>query len=189
MKKGVKHNIKKNASYYLTLTVVGWIDIFSRKELRDLLVESLEYCTIHKGLNIYAFSIMTNHLHLIANTDEPFQLKDTIRDFKRHTSSSIFSWIQNNHESRKSWLLPFFLDAGNKDSKSKNIKVWQTGNHAIELFNPKFTWQKVKYVHNNPVKAGFVVEPEDWLYSSARNYAEMEPVLKGVHRITPPVNY
>jgi len=188
MKQGEKQNIKKNASYYLTLTVVGWVDIFTRKELRDLIVESLNYCSINKGLNVYAFCIMTNHLHLIANTNEPYHLKDTIRDFKRHTSSSIFNWIQNNAESRKSWLLPFFLDAGSKDPKSKNIKIWQTGNHAIELFSQKFTWEKVQYIHNNPVKAGFVVKPEDWLYSSARNYEGMESVLSKVHCLAPPVN-
>src|SRR5690606_12900444 len=115
-----------------------------------IVIESLRYCHYHKGLNVYAYCIMSNHLHLIVNCNEPFQLKDTIRDFKRHTSSAIFNWIMNNPESRRDWMKQFFSEAASGDSKSKNIKIWQTGNHAIELVNERFTWKKVLYIHNNP---------------------------------------
>jgi hypothetical protein len=81
MNQGVKHTIKKNTSYFLTLTVVGWIDVFTRKNHKDAIIESLRYCIANKGLNIYCFCLMTNHLHLISNCNEPFELKDDIRDF------------------------------------------------------------------------------------------------------------
>jgi REP element-mobilizing transposase RayT len=132
---------------------------------------------------------MTNHLHMIVNCNEPFQLSDVIRDFKRFTSTACFEWIQRNPESRREWMTDIFLKAGNKDPKNKVIKLWQSGNHAIELYNPKFTWTKVCYIHNNPVKAGFVNSPEDWKYSSASNYLELPSVLPEVIRITPPLNY
>lgn len=189
MRPGIKQNIKFNGSYFITPTVIGWVDIFTRKEIRDIVIDSLRYCHMHKGLNIYAFCIMSNHLHLIVNCNEPFQLKDAIRDFKRHTSAEIFEWISNNSESRKEWMTAIFRKAAKEDSQSKRIKIWQTGNHAIELINEKFTWRKVLYIHNNPVRAGFVNQPEDWLYSSARNYMEMDALLKEVVCLKPPLNF
>ena len=86
-----KHTIKKNASYYLTLTVVDWVDVFTRVNHKDAIINSLKFCIKNKGLNVYAFCLMTNHLHLVVNCDDPFELKDVIRDFKkayRKTNSS-----------------------------------------------------------------------------------------------------
>jgi putative transposase len=85
VQQGVKQSIKKNSSYFLTLTVVGWVDIFTRKNHKDAIIDSLRYCVNHKGLNVFCYCLMTNHLHLMVNCTEPFQLKDAIRDFKRHT--------------------------------------------------------------------------------------------------------
>ena len=86
MKQGVKHTIKFNGSYFLTATVVGWIDVFTRKAYNDTVIDSLQYCIQEKGLNVYAYCIMSNHLHMVVNCDEPYQLADVIRDFKKHTS-------------------------------------------------------------------------------------------------------
>jgi REP element-mobilizing transposase RayT len=80
MRQGIKHNIKENNSYYLTMTVVRWVDLFSRKSQRDLFISSLKYCIQEKGLNFYAYCVMTNHIHLIVNCNEPHHLRDTIRD-------------------------------------------------------------------------------------------------------------
>lgn len=177
MRLGVKHNIKENKSYFLTTTVVGWIDVFTRKSYRDIVINSLRHCIHNRGLNVYAYCIMPNHLHMIVNCNEPFQLKDTIRDFKRFTSKAIISEIINGKESRRDWMLSHFKTAGRQCPKNKNFKVWQTGNHAIELFSKKFTWTKVNYIHQNPVKAGFVEKSEDWIYSSAPNYAETDFIV------------
>jgi len=159
------------------MTIVEWVDIFSRKEQRDIIINSLSYCIKSKGLNVYAYCIMTNHIHLIVNCNEPFELKDTIRDFKKFTSKQIISEIKNGTESRKEWLLTIFRKAGSDDPKNKTYKVWKSGNHAIELYSEKFTWEKVNYIHQNPVRAGWVSNQEDWLYSSAPNYAETEIIL------------
>ena len=70
-----------------------------------------------------------------------------------------------------------FRKAGSDDPKNKTYKVWKSGNHAIELYSEKFTWEKVNYIHQNPVRAGWVNNQEDWLYSSAPNYAETEIIL------------
>lgn len=172
------------------MTIVEWIDVFSRNIYRDIIIDSLKYCISEKGLNVYAYCIMTNHIHLVVNCNEPFQLKDTIRDFKKFTSKALIKEVSRSGESRREWLLERFRKAANQSAKSKNYKVWQTGNHAIELYNQRFTWVKVNYIHQNPVRAGFVDKAEDWKYSSVSNYLGREQnVLQEVICISPPINF
>jgi len=178
---GVKHTIKKNSSYFLTLTVVGWIDVFTRKNHKDAIIDSLRYCIENKGLNVYSYCLMSNHLHLIVNTNEPYELKDAIRDFKRHTAKKIVEQIKTEPESRREWMISEFKKAGSENKKSTRYKFWQSGSHAIELINERFTWNKINYIHNNPVAAGFVCKAEDWKYSSASNYQEQESLLGEVY--------
>ncbi len=129
---------------------------------------------------------MTNHIHMIVNCNEPHQLKDTIRDFKKFVSKGIIDYIKYGKESRRLWMLDIFKQEAQKSKKHKFYKVWFPRNHAIELYSEKFTWTKVNYIHQNPVKSGFVRNPEDWVYSSASNYAELEsPVLPEVYCLTP----
>ena len=185
MQQGVKHNIKKNTSYFLTLTVVGWVDVFTRQRHKDALIESLRYCIKNKGLNVFAYCLMTNHLHMVVNCNEPFQLKDVVRDFKRHTVKTIIGQIINAPESRREWMLREFAEEGVKNARNKTYKFWQSGNHAIELFTEKFVWEKINYIHNNPVKEKFVKNPQEWFYSSASNYWYGEGLLEEVHCLAP----
>ena len=185
MQQGVKQNIKKNSSYYLTLTVVGWVDVFTRNNHKDALIDSLRYCIKNKGLNVYAYCLMSNHLHMVVNCNEPFQLKDVVRDFKRHTVKTIIGQIINAPESRREWMLREFAEEGDKNARNKTYKFWQSGNHAIELFTEKFVWEKINYIHNNPVKEKFVKNPREWLYSSASNYWYGEGLLEEVQCLAP----
>jgi putative transposase len=185
MQQGVKQNIKKNSSYYLTLTVVGWVDVFTRNNHKDALIDSLRYCIKNKGLNVYAYCLMSNHLHMVVNCNEPFQLKDVVRDFKRHTVKTIIGQIINAPESRREWMLREFAEEGVKNARNKTYKFWQSGNHAIELFTEKFVWEKINYIHNNPVKEKFVKKPQEWLYSSASNYWYGEGLLEEVQCLAP----
>ncbi len=178
MKQGIKHTIKTNNPYFLTMTVVGWADVFSRENHKKIIIESLKYCQEHKGLVVFAYVIMTNHIHMLVNTNEPFLLHDSIRDFKKFTSKKIVDQIQNEPESRRTWMLSLFAGGAAKSKKHKDFKFWQVGNHAIEVYSQKFAWDKINYIHQNPVKAGLVKQPEDWLYSSAANYAWREQMLE-----------
>ncbi len=184
MKQGQKQTIKTDKAYFLTLTVLGWIDVFTRQNHRDAFIDSLKYCQQIKGLIIFAYVIMSNHIHLIANTNEPFLLKDTIRDLKKFTAKKILNQILNEPESRREWMLPLFEINTLDKSGNKNHKFWQDGNHAIELFSEKFVWDKINYIHNNPVDAGFVKQAHEWLYSSATNYNGLESIIE-VETITP----
>lgn len=122
----------------------------------------------------------------IVNSDTAFILSDTIRDFKKFTAKKIIAAIKEEAESRRVWLLELFSKAGEASKKNLQYKFWRTGNHAIELYSEHFAWDKIQYIHNNPVTAGFVIEPENWLCSSARNYAGYEnPALPEVICLKP----
>jgi REP-associated tyrosine transposase len=160
----------QHGKYYLTFTVVGWIDVFTRKCYRDMLLDSLIYCQKEKDLVVYGYVIMSNHLHCILSSNSG-KLSDTIRDFKSHTSKQIINAIQETTESRKEWMIPLFKDNGLNNLRNKTFQFWQQNNHPIELHTNYFIDQKLNYIHNNPVEAGWVEKPEEYLYSSAKNYA------------------
>lgn len=178
MQQGRKLNLKSDKAHYITMTVVGWIDIFTRKNHRDGIIDSLKYCQKEKGLNIYAYVIMSNHIHMVVDSNGLFTLKEIIRDFKKFTSKKILEQIQSETESRRTWLLKLFKEAAKDSAKHKNFKFWQSGNYALEVYTQKFVWIKINYIHNNPVKAGLVINQWDWVYSSASNYQDMESILE-----------
>jgi REP element-mobilizing transposase RayT len=120
---------------------------------------------------------MTSHVHMIVGSSGN-KLEDIMRDMKRHTSAMLRSTIENNPiESRKEWLLWLMERAGTKNSNNEKFQLWQQDNHPVMLFNHKVLHQKLDYIHNNPVEAGFVEKPEDYLYSSARDYYDLPGLL------------
>ncbi len=163
------HN--QNHTYFLTLTTVGWVDVFTRKEYKDILLESLRFCQQKKGFLLYAYVIMSNHLHLMAGAEEPFRLSDILRDFKKFTANKIKYQIRNsNRESRTEWLDQLLQWYARKTAGKKDFTLWQSDNHPIEVYSPKVIEQKLGYIHLNPVRAGLVENPAHYLYSSATNY-------------------
>ena len=157
--------------YFVTFSVVRWIDVFTRREYKDILIDSLKYCIEHKGLELYAWVIMSNHVHLIIGTQGK-PLENILRDIKRHTSKKLTAAIsENNQESRREWLLWFFEREGRQNPNNETYQFWQQGNHPIEIWSNQVIEQKLDYLHNNPVVAGWVDEAEHYLYSSARDYA------------------
>ena len=183
---GLHYSIRPDKSYFMTLTVVDWIDVFTRLNHKMLIIDSLKYCQREKGLNIFAWCLMPSHLHLIANTTVKFELADVIRDFKKFTSKKLIHQIKQEPESRREWMLNRFEFAGKYNNKITNYKFWQDGNHAIEVFSEKVTWQKINYIHQNPVVDKIVFKEEDYLFSSARNYYDLPAVLE-IDCITTPV--
>ena len=160
----------QNDIYFITTTVVGWIDAFTRKELAEVIIESLRYCQSEKGLIIYAWCLMPSHLHMIVSAKENYKLSDIIRDFKKFTSKKIIKTIEEINESRE-WLLDKFSFAARINIKNKEYKFWQDGFHPIALYSNEFKDQKLDYIHNNPIESGIVSEAEHYKYSSAISYA------------------
>ena len=164
--------------YFTTSTVIDWVDIFTRPCYRHVIVDSLSYCQSHKGLIIYAWVLMSNHLHMIVDTNDDTTVGDVLRDFKKFTNKKILKALeQDEHESRRGWLLDRFWFAGANDKRIKNYRFWQEGNYIEEIYTMEFLMQKLNYIHQNPVKAEIVAKPEDYLYSSALNYVGEKGLL------------
>ena len=179
---GVKHTIKKEFTpYYLTITVTEWLPIFENESLRKIVIDSLNFFIEKKNLLVFGYCIMNNHIHMIANTESPFLLKDVIRDFKKFTSRKIAKAMAEETSLMHINHLSYFKLAGNFHCKSIDVKVWKDGNHAIELYSSKFFKQKLNYIHQNPVKAGYTDKMEDWPYSSAVDYSGGKSVLSKVY--------
>jgi len=158
--------------YFVTDTVVDWVDIFTRPIYRHIIIESLQYCQKEKGLIIYAWVLMTNHLHMIAGTNGENRISDILRDFKKFTSKKIVqTLLVESGESRRDWMLNRFEYAGKNDKKITNYKFWQEGNDAQEIYLNDYFNQKLNYIHYNPVKAEIVNREEDYRYSSAIDWA------------------
>ena len=163
--------------YFITSTVINWIDIFTRNQYRDIVIKSLQYCREHKGLLLFGYCIMTNHIHLIIGSRQN-DIQDIVRDFKSFTSRELRKCMESDDlESRKRWVLPMMYDSGSKVKANKDFQLWQHHYHPIELNSDDLLIQKIEYVHTNPVKAGFVARPQDFLYSSARNFAGLQSVI------------
>jgi len=160
----------RKAIHFLTFAVVEWFDVFTRLQYRDIVIDSLKHCQLQKGLILNAWCLMSNHLHLLASAEEE-NLGAVMRDSKSFTSKEIIKAIkQNDFESRKSWMLEVFMNAGRKNSRNETYQFWRQELTPIECYSPAFTMQKLEYIHNNPVVAGWVNQPYEYLYSSALSY-------------------
>jgi putative transposase len=168
---------EKGSAYFVSFATVNWIDVFTIDLYFSLMIESLDHCRKNKGMEIYGYCIMPSHVHLIFRSaiGDPSEL---MRDLKGFTSRKIMKTIQDNpEESRREWMLWMFERAGGKNSNVKKKQFWQQNNQPIEIWSLKVFEQKLNYIHNNPVESGFVTDPIDWKYSSARNYSNNDQTV------------
>ncbi len=170
------HN--KSGLYFVSFATVYWIDVFTRESYFSILAQSIDYCRKHKAMEVYAYCFMSSHTHLVfrSGNNDPSGL---LRDFKSYTSKMIMKAIEENpQESRKEWLLWMFEKAGKENPTVTHRQFWQEHNKPIELWTDTVIQQKIDYIHNNPVVSGFVTNPVDWKYSSARNYQDDSTILQ-----------
>lgn len=190
---GAYMTLPPDTVYFITITVIDWVDVFTREEYKSIIAESLDYCRRKKGLQIYAWVLMTNHIHLIAAHDTDCEhLWKTIGDFKKFTSRKIIGAIlENEGESRKKWMLRHFWeenilcsdDASCSVSKNTNPDIphyhlWQRGFDRYCILNIKHLRQKMDYIHANPIRAGIVFKPWEYRYCSYPNYCGEQGMLE-----------
>ncbi|NMM50489.1 REP-associated tyrosine transposase [Marinigracilibium pacificum] len=164
--------------YFISFAVVYWIDVFIRNEYKEILINSWKYCQENKDLEIFGWCIMTSHVHMIIGSKEK-PLERIVADMKRHTSGQLKkAIIDHPGESRREWMLWMFERAGLKNSNNKKWQFWQQHNKPIELLNEQMFYQKLDYIHRNPVEAGFVEKEEEYTYSSAGCWHGKEELIK-----------
>ena len=153
-------------TYFLTLTVIEWIDIFTKPQYFHVLARSMQFCQKERGLQVFAYVFMTNHLHFIACSEE-VSLSDVVRDFKRHTTKEIKELLREDENRR---YIKTLLANTYSLKKGSEFQIWQRENFAEMIQSEEMMKTKIDYIHHNPVRKEYVREPQDWKYSSARFY-------------------
>jgi putative transposase len=164
----------KQAPHFLTCTVVDWLPIFTNPSIVDILYASWRFLQAHERLIIFAYVIMENHLHLVAASPD---LAKEIGDFKSFTARQI---IDNLKDKNAQGLLQQLVQSKLAHKQDRDYQVWQEGSHPQIIKDDEMMWQTIGYIHNNPVKRGYVDDPIHWRYSSARNYAGLPNLLEVV---------
>ena len=166
--------------YFLTFTIVDWIDLFTRPVYAEIMIDSIKYCQASKGLVVYAYVIMPSHLHLIFQAEEETDLSSIIQNLRSYTARRIVDYLKNytQPESRRGWLLNRFTFNAKKNRTNSEHQVWKKGGYPVHLYSPWMIRQKLNYIHQNPVRARIVNLPEHYVFSSASNYASGEGVLE-----------
>jgi len=162
-----RYRVEKGDSraYLCTCAFVDWLPIFNGGYAYfEVVLDSLAYCRRNKGLVLHAYVLMVDHLHLIARHED---MSGFIRDFKSWTARG---YLERLAADKKGDWLEIMRRTVRKEGRMQEFQVWQDGFHPKSITSDAMMLQKMKYIHNNPVRKGFVVAPEDWRYSSARNY-------------------
>jgi REP-associated tyrosine transposase len=157
--------------YLVTATTVNWLPLFSSQDIASVLLGSLCYLVECQRITLFAYVIMENHLHLIAAADD---LSAEIAKFKSFTArKSIDYYLEHNIRFILDQLAFYKL----QHKRDRSHQFWQESPHPQRIENESVMNQKLAYIHNNPVRRGYVHLPEHWRYSSARNYAGLEGLV------------
>jgi len=156
--------------HFVTCTVLHWIPVFTRPATVEILLDSLRFL-MNDGLKLYAYVILENHLHMVVQSDD---LNRDLARFKSYTSKKLISYLAENNVRQILDQLAFYKKAHKSD---RAYQFWQEGSHPEWVQHEAMMRQKVEYIHQNPVKRGYVDQPEHWRYSSARNYAGQDGLL------------
>ena len=169
--------VEQNGTYFITATIVEWLPVFTSEKYFEIVIDSLKFCQINRGLEIYAYVVLDNHLHLVVSGPE---ISKTIASFKKFTARNIVSELQQD---QKNWLLNQLAYFKKKYKLDSVHQVWQEGVHPQLITSEDMLKQKIEYIHNNPVKRGLIDQPEYWRYSSARYYILGDDSILGIQKL------
>ncbi len=158
-------------AYFMTNTVVAWLPVFSKSDFADVVLESWRFLQREREIVILAFVILENHLHWIGVGP---LLPKRVGEFKSFTATSIIKRMQEEgHETLLQELRFYKL----RHKVDQTYQLWQEGSHPQIIESDDVMWQKVEYIHNNPVRRGYVDDPTHWRYSSAKSYAGQKGLI------------
>ena len=160
--------------YFITCTINSWLPVFTRQQAVDIIFNSWRFLQRERDLKLFAYVIMENHLHMIVSAPE---LPAVIQSFKSYTARRIIDLLR---ECGAATLLRQLRATKLNHKTQSEYQVWQEGGKPKQIQNDKMMWQKIEYIHNNPVERGFVDDPLHWRWSSARNYAGQRGLIEVV---------
>jgi len=153
--------------YFTTSTILNHIPVFQKDCYFEIITGSMKHCQENKGLKIHGYVIMPTHLHMISSNEHKPSLEEIMRDFKHFTSTKIIECLENENHS---FFVELFRKAASVRYGNQTHKVWENDYHPVALTSAGWFEQKLNYIHQNPVRKGFIERPEYWKYSSARNW-------------------
>jgi len=169
----------KQPCYFLTFNTVDWIDIFIRPVYKQIIVHSLNHFIEHKGLNVYAWCLMTNHLHLLVQARDNGVIAEIEKEFKSFTTKKILQEIDTEPDVRRVWMMQHFENFGNMMGFLKKFHVWQTCSTPVfvDPYKKETLIEYTEFIHSNPVRDRIVESASDYLYSSSRDYCGMKGLV------------
>jgi putative transposase len=170
---------EKEACYFITFQTVDWVDVFIRPVYKQVIVHTLNHFIESKGLIIYAWCLMTNHLHLLAQAKPGFVIADLEKEYKSFTATKIMEAIDTEPQLRRDWMLNRFENFGTMLGLMKKYHVWQNCSHPLYIdFRKKdILLEHLEYIHQNPVRDKVVDIAGEYKYSSARDYSGIKGLV------------
>jgi REP element-mobilizing transposase RayT len=159
-----KSFIEIGSIFFWTATIKDWSHLLKEVRFKNIVLDSMSYLSEKKLVDIFAFVIMPNHIHLIWRTNK-LNGKETVQgSFLKYTA----------HEFRKILLKEGKLSNYEVNAINKKHEFWQRDSLAIHLYSKEVAFQKLEYIHNNPCteKWNLAMEPQDYYYSSDRFYTQ-----------------
>ena len=172
---------EREGIYFVSFAVVEWHFVFTDNAYKEILLKHLRFCIKNRGMELFSWCIMGNHIHLIFRSIGDYSPESILGNFKRITSMELVKAIKENfQDKRRMMFLTAFSRAASNVTNVKHFQFWQHDNKPIELWSNRIIDQKIDYIHQNPVKAGLVLYAEDYRYSSAKDYAGEKGLIDGV---------
>lgn len=169
--------IKDTHEYnFMTSSIVKGLPVFESEEVKMILINSLKFCQENKGLEIAGWVLMINHFHLIARAAEGKKLSGIMRDFKRFTATQLKNYFFEKDPEHP--YVEAFKKRALSNRKNNQFQIWEEGLYAHILNSDKRFYQKLEYIHSNPVRARLVAKPEDYKWSSAIDFAGGKGLLE-----------
>ena len=165
--------LEPDKPHFLTCTVVERLPVFTRPDAAQILLDSGSHQRTNDGLRLFGYVILENHLHFVAQAP---RLDKCLSSFKSFTAARLIELLEARKAERLLARLRFAKRAHKND---REYPFWQEGSHAEMVFSEPVMREKLEYIHQNPVKRGYVDRPEHWRYSSARVFLG-QPGLIGI---------
>lgn len=180
MRREHNHITDQHGCYYLTFNTVDWVDLFIRPVYKKIITDTLNLFVAANVLEIYAWCLMTNHIHLVCRSLRDYGISNIERDFKKETTKKVFAEIDIEPEVRRQWMMKLFENFSQSLRRIEKFNLWQTCSHPVHINTEQGgeLHRYMQHVHDNPLRDGVVNKAEDYLYSSARDYQGMKGLVK-----------
>lgn len=158
--------------YFVTCTILHWLPLFTKKESVQIVIDCLKFLQGKDNLKLYAYVILENHLHLVVQSDD---IEKSMKSFKQYTAKALLDLLKKENVKTLLDQLRFYKKAHHKATE---YQVWEEGYQPKLIQTEEMMVSKINYIHQNPVKRGYVDEAVHWRYSSARDYEGMEGLIE-----------